>query len=62
MQDGGYRIQYARELYPNLAATDPGWGNGVGEDPIQLFEAAINSNTARSDNDPAVHKLLESRR
>jgi hypothetical protein len=61
MQDGGYRIDYARDRYPILAASNPSWGN-PDDDPIQMFDTAITQSTARSDKDPAIAKLLETRK
>ncbi len=62
MQDGGYRINYARSQYPKMAAMDPAWGNPQDDEPVQMFETAVIQNTAHSDRDPAVAKLLETRR
>jgi hypothetical protein len=61
MQEGGYRISYAKDRYPNLAATRPKWELPGEEDAVSLFEAAINQNRIDSDNSPAIQKFLETR-
>lgn len=62
MQEGGYRISYARDKYPKLAASRPKWELPGEDDPIALFEATINQNRIDSDNSPSIQKFLETRR
>lgn len=61
MQEGGYRILYARDKYPKLAATKPKWELAGEDDPVALFEATINQNRIDSDDSPAIQKFLEAR-
>jgi hypothetical protein len=61
MQEGGYRILYARDKYPKLAATKPRWELPGEDDPVSLFVATINQNRVDSDNSPSIQKFLETR-
>ncbi len=61
MQEGGYRIHYAKDLYPKLAATKPKWDLPGEDEPVTLFEVTINQNRIDSDDSPSIQKFLESR-
>lgn len=61
MQEGGYRILYAKDKYPKLAATKPRWELPGEDNPVTLFESTINQNRIDSDDSPSIQKFLETR-
>ena len=61
MQEGGYRVLYAEDQYPKLAAAKPKWDLPGEDDPVALFGATINQNRIDSDDSPSIQKFLETR-
>jgi len=61
MQEGGYRISYAKDKYQKLATTKPKWELPGEDTPVSLFESTINQNRLDSDNSPSIQKFLETR-
>lgn len=61
MSEGGYRLSFAKNKYPKLAASVPKWDLPGEDDPVQMFEAVIQQNMIESDNSSTIKKLLESR-
>jgi hypothetical protein len=61
MHDGCYRVLYAKDKFPKLAATKPRWELSGEDDPVTLFEATINQNRIDSDNSSSIQRLLETR-
>jgi hypothetical protein len=61
VQEGGYRILYAKDRYPKLAAAKPKWDLSGEDNPITLFETTINQNRIDSDDSPTIQKFLETR-
>ena len=61
VQEGGYRILYAKDKFPKLAAAKPRWELSGEDDPVTLFETTIHQNRIDSDNSPSILKFLETR-
>jgi hypothetical protein len=61
MQEGGFRISYAKDKYPTLAASKPKWELPGEDNPVSLFESTINQNRINSDSSPSIQKFLETR-
>jgi hypothetical protein len=61
MNEGGYRITYAKDKFPKLAASKPRWDLAGEDDPVSLFNHTLTQNCIDNDNSPAIQKFLEAR-
>jgi hypothetical protein len=62
MHEGGYRIDFAKGKYPQLAASKPKWELQGEDDPVQMFEQVIEQNLILNDNSATIQKMLASRK